>query len=55
VLESRAAASLDHPHVVPVYDVGETDGRPFVAMRYVDGLDLDELVRRDGPLDPRSP
>jgi non-specific serine/threonine protein kinase len=51
VLESRAAASLDHPHVVPVYDVGETDGRPFVAMQFVDGLDLDELVRRDGPLD----
>ena len=35
--ESRLAASLDHPNVVPVYDAGEADGRFFLAMRYVDG------------------
>ena len=38
--ESRLAASLDHPNVMPVYDAGEVDGRLFLAMRYVDGTDL---------------
>ena len=35
--ESRLAASLDHPNVVPIYEAGEADGRLFIAMRYVDG------------------
>src|SRR4051812_18173709 len=47
--ESRVAASLDHPNVVPIYDAGELDGRLFLAMRYVDGTDLAVLVR-EGPL-----
>jgi serine/threonine-protein kinase len=38
--ESRLAASLDHPNVVPVYDAGESDGLVFIAMRCVDGCDL---------------
>ena len=38
--ESRLAASLDHPNVVPVYDAGEVDGRLYLVMRYVDGTDL---------------
>jgi serine/threonine protein kinase len=38
--ESRLAASLDHPNVVPVYDAGEADGRFFLSMRYVEGDDL---------------
>ena len=50
--ESRLAASLDHPNVVPVYDAGEADGRLFIAMRYVDGADLKAVLRRDGPLAP---
>jgi DNA-binding beta-propeller fold protein YncE/tRNA A-37 threonylcarbamoyl transferase component Bud32 len=49
---SRLASSLDHPHVVPVYDAGEADGRLYVAMRYVEGSNLRELVARDGPLEP---
>jgi class 3 adenylate cyclase len=48
--ESRMAASLDHPNILPIYEAGEADGRPFIAMRYVPGLDLDGLIRRDGPL-----
>ncbi len=48
--ESRLAASLDHPNVVPVYDAGEADGVLFIAMRFVDGTDLRELLRTDGPL-----
>ena len=50
--ESRLAASLDHPNVVPVYDAGEADGRFFLAMRYVDGADLRTLLRREGSIDP---
>jgi YVTN family beta-propeller protein len=50
--ESRLAASLDHPNVVPIYDAGEVDGRLFIAMRYVPGLDLKGLLRAEGPLEP---
>ena len=50
--ESRLAAGLDHPHVVPVYDAGEADGRLFIAMRYVDGVDLKALLRDAAPLAP---
>src|SRR3954466_14502710 len=45
LLESRRAASLDHPNVVPVYEAGEADGRLFIAMRYVPGTDLKALLR----------
>ena len=44
--ESRLAASLDHPNVVPIYEAGEADGRLFIAMRYVDGTDLKALLAR---------
>ena len=50
--ESRLAASLDHPNVVPIYEAGEADGRLFIAMRYVDGTDLKALLRREGALAP---
>jgi tRNA A-37 threonylcarbamoyl transferase component Bud32 len=50
--ESELAASLDHPNVVPIYDAGETDGLLYIAMRYVDGTDLKELLRADGALPP---
>jgi hypothetical protein len=50
--ESRLAASLDHPNVIPIYEAGEEDGRLFIAMRYVPGGDLKALLRREGTLDP---
>src|SRR4051794_19705267 len=50
--ESRRAASLDHPNVVPVYEAGEADGVLFLAMRYVAGTDLKALLRREGALEP---
>ncbi|MGH2937080.1 MAG: protein kinase domain-containing protein [Solirubrobacterales bacterium] len=50
--ESRLAARLDHPAVVPVYDSREVDGELFVAMRLVEGGDLRGLIDRDGPLPP---
>ena len=49
--ESRIAASLDHPNVIPVYEAGETDDRLFIAMRFVDD-DVQALLRREGPLEP---
>jgi streptogramin lyase/predicted Ser/Thr protein kinase len=51
VRESRAAAAIDHPNVIPVYSAGEDDGRLFLAMRFVDGEDLRSLVQREGPLE----
>ncbi|MEV7885499.1 serine/threonine-protein kinase [Streptomyces sp. NPDC002817] len=50
--ESRAAAAIDHPHIVPVFEAGETDGVLYIAMRYVDGSDLRHLLDRQGPLAP---
>jgi YVTN family beta-propeller protein len=50
--ESRLAASLDHPNVVPVYDAGEADGRLYIAMRYVAGADLKAALRTGGPPAP---
>jgi serine/threonine protein kinase len=42
--ESRLAASLDHPNIIPVYAAGEHDGVLFIAMRFVDGTDLRALL-----------
>jgi serine/threonine-protein kinase len=49
--EAHAAARLDTPHVVPIYDYGEIDDRLFVSMRLIKGRDLDTVLA-DGPLDP---
>jgi len=51
VRESELAASLDAPNVLPVYEAGEHDGVLFIAMRFVDGTDLQGLLEQ-GPLDP---
>jgi len=50
--ESELAASLDHPHIVPVFEAGEVEGQLFIAMRYVAGIDLRTLLRREGSLEP---
>ncbi|MEU3601772.1 serine/threonine-protein kinase [Streptomyces sp. NPDC006798] len=48
--ESRVAAAIDHPHIVPVFEAGEADGLLYIAMRFVPGQDLRTLLRREGPL-----
>ena len=50
--ESKLAASIDHPNVIPVYYTGEEDGIAYIAMRYVQGQDLRTLVREEGALEP---
>src|SRR6204780_5746781 len=50
VRESRAAAAVDHPHIIPVYSAGESDGVLYLAMRYVASGDLRAVVQREGPL-----
>jgi YVTN family beta-propeller protein len=50
--ESELAASIDHPNILPIYDAGEIAGQLYIAMRYVDGTDLKQLLHREGPLDP---
>lgn len=49
--EAKAAARLDNPHVVPIYDVGEIDDRLYVTMRLINGRDLQSLIDA-GPLEP---
>src|ERR1700709_2437929 len=51
VAESKAAAAIEHPNVIPVYYAGERDGVLFIVMRYIDGPDLRALVRAQGRLD----
>lgn len=50
--ESRAAAAVDDPYIIPVYDAGEADGILFIAMRLVPGKDVRNLIRGEGPLTP---
>ncbi|MBI4503111.1 MAG: protein kinase, partial [Gemmatimonadetes bacterium] len=48
--EARAAANLQHPNIITIYDFGETDGHPFIAMEFVEGTDLAHLIEKREPL-----
>jgi hypothetical protein len=50
IRESRAAAAVDDPHIIPVFEAGESAGVLFIAMRYVVGGDVRSLLAREGPL-----
>jgi len=51
--EIKSVVAIEHPHVVPVYSAGYEDGYFFLALRYVRGPDLWELIQNDGPLSER--
>ncbi|HXP18230.1 MAG TPA: protein kinase [Streptosporangiaceae bacterium] len=51
IRESRAAAAVDDPHIIPVFEAGEAGGALFIAMRYVRGGDVRSLLHREGALD----
>ena len=50
--EGRLAARLNHPNIVRVFDVGEADGRPYIAMEHVDGETVADLIARRGTVPP---
>ena len=52
VREARAAAKLNHPHVVGVYDQGDDDGVVFLAMEFVPGHTLRDVIRKESPMTP---
>jgi len=52
IRESRAAAAVDDPHIIPVFEAGDADGVLYIAMRYVPGGDVGTIVHHDGPLSP---
>jgi serine/threonine protein kinase len=50
IRESRAAAAVDHPNIIPIFEAGEADGVLFIAMRFVGGQDVRSLIDREGTL-----
>ena len=52
--EAKSAAQLNHPNIVTVYDAGEQDGVYYIAMEYVDGNTLKEIIKRKGRIAPRA-
>ncbi|MDH7576494.1 MAG: protein kinase [Bacillota bacterium] len=50
--EAQTVASLSHPNIVSIYDVGEENGVPYLVMEYVEGSNLKEIVQREGSLSP---
>ena len=51
--EARGAASLNHPHIIQIYFIGDREGRPYFAMEYVEGETLGQLIRREKIIPPR--
>lgn len=52
--EAQSAASLDHPNIVSIYDVGEEDDIYYIVMEYVEGMTLKEYIHANGPLHPKE-
>src|ERR1044071_4372406 len=46
--EARAASALSHPHILTIYEVGEDDGRPYIAMEYVEGETIRQKIPQNG-------
>ncbi len=54
IVEARSAAAIEHPNAVPVYSSGVVDGDLYMAMRYIEGVDLRTLLAKQGPLEPAA-
>jgi predicted ATPase/predicted Ser/Thr protein kinase len=54
IRESQTVASIDHPNIIPIYDAGTIDGLVYIAMRYVNGPDLQQLLESAGDMDPEE-
>ena len=52
--EAQAAARLNHPNIIAVYDRGEADGRPYIAMEYLQGRTLKQVIQTEGQLAARA-
>ena len=52
--EARSAAALNHPNIVGIHDWGQEDGTYFIVMEYVEGRTLSDILRSEGPIDPRQ-
>jgi serine/threonine protein kinase len=50
--EAHTAARLTEPHIIPIYDTGDVDGRLYLVMPIIEGTDVEGLLVRDGPMDP---
>lgn len=50
--EGRSLAAMNHPHVVQIYGIGEFEGRPYLAMEFIDGQDVGQSIKQLGPLEP---
>src|SRR5437867_989679 len=48
IQEAKAASALNHPNIIVIYDIAEGDGVDYIAMEYVDGKTLSELIHRKG-------
>src|SRR3954451_10600003 len=53
IREARMAARLDHPNIVPVFDAGDADGLLYIAMKYIDGVDLGHVIDTEERLSPQ--
>ena len=51
--EAHTAARLTEPHIIPIHDTGEIDGRLYLVMPVIDGIDVHGLLKRDGPMSPQ--
>src|ERR1700758_2482686 len=51
--EAHVAARLTEPHIIPIHDTGEIEGQLYLVMPIIEGIDVHELLQRDGPMSPR--